>query len=248
MRTLSLVAAGVLLAATAGCQDPAFLSEEASCPGSSESCTADTQERLDAIARLDGVTGVERVHRSYGFDQGAFSAAVVTAEVATHEEATAVATAVLRELAAWPDHEPSTAEAIVRSDPEVVIDGTARDSEPMPDFYEPCPDRDCGSALDELRDRLASELDVSDLETRITGDRLVISGRAEGPEATYAARGALRVVHDLETRFADRVVVEFAYRGPLQVTLRLDGDLVCEQPPGGAVVSCDEQNSVSLGG
>ncbi len=52
------------------------------------------------------------------------------------------------------------------------------------------------------------------------------------------------MLEDLRVALADRVEVHFTYRAPLEVTLRLADGRVCEQPPGDAVVSCDEDISI----
>lgn len=241
MTRAALLLAGLGLLLT-GCSDPAVLSDQATCPG--ESCTDDAQERLDTIAALDRVTGVEEVARSYGLDRGAFYSAVVQADVADTEQAREVALAVLGELDDWPGQDPGSAEATVVADPPRTVTGSARETETVPAYYDPCVG-DCDAELASLRDRLAAELDgVSDLEVEVTGGRLRVSGRADPAQATLAARGALRVLDEEAVALADRVDVEFAFRAPLRVTWRLDEGLACEQPPGEAMVSCDEGNSI----
>ena len=54
-----------------------------------------------------------------------------------------------------------------------------------------------------------------------------------------------RVESDLDVRVARSVEVQIAYEGPVEIVLRLDGDLVCEQPPG-MLVACEPDNSAAL--
>lgn len=240
MTRVVLLLAGLVL--VTGCSDPAVLSDEAACPGAS--CTEDAQERLDAIAALRRVTGVEEVSRSYGLDRGAFHSAVVEAEVADADEARDVALAVLRELRGWPGQDPGTAEATVVADPPRTVTRTAREVEDVPANFEPCAD-DCRAELATIRGRLSAELDgVSDLVVEVAGGRLEVTGRAEPEQATLAVRGVLTVLSEEAVALADRVEVTFSYRTPLEVTWRLDGGRVCEQPPGEAMVACDDGNSI----
>lgn len=242
MTRIVLLVAGLLLAT--GCSDPAVLGDDASCPGTS--CTDDTQERLDTIAALDRVTAVEEVSRTYGFDRGAFHSAVVRAEVADEEAARKVAFAVLRELDGWPGQETGSVEATVVADPATTVTGVAREVEDTPVYYEPC-SGDCGAELATVRERLTTELDgVADVVVEVRGPRLMVTGRAEPEQAALAARGALRVLSVQALALADRVEVSFSYEMPLQVTWRLDGGLACEQPPGGAMVACEDANSLTL--
>lgn len=239
MTRVLLLLAGLVL--VTGCSDPAVLSDEAACPGAS--CTEDAQERLDAIAALRRVTGVEEVSRSYGLDRGAFHSAVVEAEVTDADEARDVALAVLRELRSWPGQGPGTAEATVVAYPPRTVRRTAREVEDVPANFEPCAG-DCRAELATLRERLSAELDgVSDLVVEVAGGRLEVTGRAEPEQATLAARGALTVLGEEAVALADRVEVTFSYRMPLEVTWRLDAGRVCEQPPGEAMVACDGDNS-----
>lgn len=238
----ALLAASLLLAAT-GCQAPSVLGDAATCPG--QSCTDDAQARFDVIAALDRVTGVEQVSRTSGLDRGVFHSAVVTADVDDADQARDVAVLVLRELDAWPERDPGSAQATVVADPPRTVPGAARESNDLPPYYDPCAPQACRDGVEELRGQLIAELDgVTGLVVRVVGDRLLISGDAEPEQAALAARGALRVLEDVRVALADRVVVRFAYRSTLEVTLRLADGLVCEQPPGDAVVSCDEGNSI----
>ncbi|MEJ7795030.1 MAG: hypothetical protein WKF50_05725 [Nocardioides sp.] len=238
-----LLATAALVAGLAGCtESKGVLNDEATCPG--ETCTDDAQARLDAIAALDGVTGVEQVSRVSGLDRGAFHSAVLTADVNGPDEARSLAVVVLRELDAWPGHDPVSAEATVVADPPRTVTGAARESEELPPYYDPCADPGCRDEVEEFREQLAAELEgISDLDVRVAGDLLLVSGRAEPEVATLAARGTLRVLGDGAVALADRVEVRFAYRSRLEVTLRLSDGLVCEQPPGEAVVSCVSGNS-----
>ncbi len=240
MTRVALLLAGLVL--VTGCSDPAVLGDEATCPGTT--CTDDAQERLDAIASLGRVTGVEEVSRSYGLDRGAFHSAAVEAAVDDADEAREVALAVLRELDSWPGHAPGTAEVTVAADPSRVVTRTVREVEDVPSSYEPCAG-DCRAELATIRERLGAELDgVSDLVVDVTGGRLEVTGRAEPEQATLAARGVLTVLDEEAVALADRVEVRFSYRMPLEVTWRLDEGRVCEQPPGEALVSCEADNSI----
>lgn len=241
-----LLATSALVAGLAGCMESkGVLSDEATCPG--ETCTDDAQARLDAIASLDGVTGVEQVSRVSGLDRGAFHSAVLTADVNGPDEARSLALVVLRELDAWPGRDPVSAEARVVADPPRTVTGTARESEQLPPYYDPCADPGCRGEVAEFRAQLGAELEgVTDLVVRVAGDRLLVTGRAEPEDATLAARGTLRVLGDLGVAVADRVEVEFGYRSPLEVTLRLVDGRVCEQPSGEAVISCDDSNSLTF--
>ena len=237
-----LFVAVVLVTGLAGCSDPAVLNDEATCPG--DTCTDDAQERLDAIAALGSVSEVEEVSRSYGFDRGAFRSAVVHAEVADADEAQDVALAVLRELDTWPDQGPGAAEATVVAVPSRTVTRTVREADDTPAHYEPCAG-DCRAELAEIRERLSAELEgVSDLVVEVTGGRLAVTGRAEPEQATLAARATLRILGEEAVALADRVEVRFYYRMPLEVTWRLDGNRVCEQPPGEAMTSCEDDNSI----
>lgn len=240
--SVAIVLSALVLTAT-GCQEPAALGDEASCPG--PTCTDDAQERLDVIASLDRVTGVEEVSRTSGFDRGAFHSAVVRAEVADADEAREVALAVLGELDSWPGQDPVSAEVTVTADPQRTVAGAARETESVPPYYEPCASDDCSAELHLVRDRLSTELEgVSDLAVEVADGRLSVSGRAEPEQATLAARGTLMVLSEEAVAIADRVEVRFTYRMRLAVTWRLVGAMVCEQPPGEAVVSCDDDNSI----
>lgn len=244
MNRAALLLAGLVL--LAGCSDPAVLGDEAACPGAS--CTEDAQERLDAIAALDRVTGVEEVSRISGLDRGAFNAASVTAEVADADQAREVAFSVLRELDRWPGHDPTSAEATVAADPPTTVSGAAVEAEPLPASYEPCAD-DCSAELAVVRQRVAAELEgVETLEVEVRGDVLRVTGRAEPAQATLAARGVLMVLSEEAVALAERVKVRFSYRAPLETTWRLVDGRACEQPPGQALVSCEDDSSFPLDG
>ena len=87
------------------------LDDAAACPGST--CTDDTQDRLDAIAGLEGVTEVVEVTREYGLDRGSFRTAVVRADATTTRSVRDVGLAVMRVLEAWPDHADGGASVLV---------------------------------------------------------------------------------------------------------------------------------------
>lgn len=122
--------------------------------------------------------------------------------------------------------------------------GRVTGDEDVPAHYRPCAgDRDAEFAT--LHERLSAELaGVSDLVVEVTGGQLEVSGRAEPEQATLAARGALTVLGEEAVALADRVAVRFSHRMPLEVTGRLDEGRVCEQPPGEAMVSCEDDNSI----
>lgn len=240
MTRVVLLLVGLVL--VTGCSDPAVLGDEAACPGAT--CTEDARERRDTIAALDRVTGVVEVSRSYGLDRGAFHSAVVEAEVVDADEARDVALAVLRELDSWPGQAPGTAEATVVADPPRTVTRRAREVEEVPAHFEPCAG-DCRAELAAIRERLSAELvGVADLAVEVAGGRLAVTGRAEPEQAVLAARGTLTVLSEEAVALADRVVVTFSYRMPLEVTWRLDDGRVCEQPPGEAMVSCEDDNSI----
>jgi len=238
-----LVLPVLLLALSACSEDPAFLTDEAACPGAD--CTPDTQDRVDAIAALDRVTGVVSVRRSYGFDHGSSNGAEVTARVSDRSGARALAMQVLDELDDWPDHPSDTSEATVVADPARTVRYVARDSLDLGVFDE-CSPAECDAAVAGLGDRISAEVEgLSDIAVTRRDGLLEITGTASRDQATLAARGVRGVFFDLGLQVADRLEVTVTARGPLEVTLRRDGDLVCEQPPG-ASITCDADNSVSL--
>lgn len=232
----------LLLPVSACSEDPAFLTDEAACPGAD--CTTDTQDRVDAIAALDRVTEVVSVQRSYGFDHGSSSRAEVRARVSARAEARTLAMQVLDELESWPDHASDTSEATVVADPARTVRYVARDSLDLR-VFDACSAAECDAAVADLGDRLSAEVEgLSDVAVTRRGDLLQVSATAAPDRATLAARGVRGYFFDLGLQVADRLEVTVTGRGPLEVTLRRDGDLVCEQPPG-AAVTCDQDNSVS---
>ncbi|MGZ4456559.1 MAG: hypothetical protein ACXVWV_11315 [Nocardioides sp.] len=246
MRT-SLAALLVVLLAAAGCSDPrTALEDEAACPGAT--CTQDAQARYDAIAALAGVTEVTRVSRSTGLDRGTTAHAEVVAHVADRRSAHQVALAVLGELDAWPDRHFSVAEVSVVADPPVQVDATARAVEDLTNpHFRPCrPDR-CRQAVGDLRRRLLAEVDgLQQVDVRLRGSSLLVSGRTDAAHAELAAAGARRLVFDTALRLGDRLEVAMTARGPLALTLRLQDGLVCEQPPG-TTTACDRSDAVPFG-
>jgi hypothetical protein len=119
--TRSRVAAALLLAVLL---DPALsactegvereLDGAAACPG--PRCTDDTQDRVDAIAGLDGVTEVVEVAREYGLDRGSYRTATVRVEASGGRSLRDVGLAVMRALEAWPDHADGGATVLVEPD------------------------------------------------------------------------------------------------------------------------------------
>lgn len=104
---------GLFLAVTS-CTDPReALQDSASCPG--ETCTDDTRDRADAVARIDGVTDVVEVSRSYGLDRGSARRAEVVAEPSSRSALVDTGLAVMRELEDWPEHADGVATVVVRS-------------------------------------------------------------------------------------------------------------------------------------
>ena len=94
------------------CGDPErALNDSAACPG--ETCTDDTQARVDAIAALPGVTEVVEVTREYGFDRGSHRTAEVHSDASSGREVRDVALAVVRALEDWPDHADGGATVVV---------------------------------------------------------------------------------------------------------------------------------------
>lgn len=234
----------LLLSASACSEDPAFLSDEAACPGAD--CTPDTQDRVDAIAALDRVTEVVSVRRSYGFDHGSSSGAQVKARVSDRAQARALAMQVLVALDSWPDHSSDTSDATVVADPARTVRYVARDSLDL-GVFDACSPAECEEAVSTAGDRLSAEVGgLADVAvSRRGGNVLRVTGTAAPDQATLAARGVRGFFFDLGLQVADRLEVTVTARGPLELTLRRDGDLVCEQPPG-ASITCDEDNSVSL--
>ena len=249
VRVLTCLLAAVALAAgLAGCTEPEeALNDDAACPG--ESCTDDTRARFDAIARLDGVTAVETVTRSYGFDRGASRSAEVTAAVDTADAAREVGLAVLTELDNWPDQADGSAVVVVTGDGGPVRQSYA-DGQPLsPDFYAPCAPARCDAAVADLERLLTAEVDgLTDLSATVSDGTLSVTATAATAPAARAAKAILdRVETDLDARVAERVAVRIDYVGPLELTLRLDEGRVCEQPPG-LVVACESDNSEPFSG
>lgn len=233
----------VVALAVTGCADATkVLEDEASCPG--VDCTDDARARLDAIADLTHVTGVEQVSRSYRLDRGSFAAAAVSAEVTDRAAARAVGEAVLGELDAWPDHEFAAVEATVAADPPVEVVYTAEQTADLTNpYFEACAPAECDRALADLRERMLTELDgLHDVDLVVRGGVLRVSGTADSDHYSLAASGAHRLVFDAALRFAESLEVEMTARGPLVLTLRLQEGLVCEQPPG-QMSRCEPENS-----
>ena len=112
----SATAAALLVAVVLGlsaCAEGAArqLNDSAVCPGAS--CTDDTQERLEAIAGLDGVTDVVEVAREYGLDRGSYRTASVRVDATGVRGVRDVGLAVLRVLEAWPEHAGGGATVLV---------------------------------------------------------------------------------------------------------------------------------------
>ena len=238
----------LLMGGLTACTDAGkALNDDAACPG--DSCTDDTQARYDAIARIDAVTDVTSVSRSYGLDRGSSRTAEVLAAVGSQEAAREVALEVMRELEEWPSHADGSAVVTVRADPTSPTEQEYADSQPLPpDFYDPCEPSACVSALARLNQVLADVDGLVDLELMVRDDTLLIRGSApEVPAAQVATEVLDRVESDLDVRVARSVEVVIGYDGPVGIVLRLDGDLVCEQPPG-MVVACEPDNSVTLSG
>ena len=236
----------LLVAGLAACTDAGqALDDDAACPG--DTCTDDTQARYDAIAGIDAVTGVESVSRSYGFDRGSSRSAEVAAEVGSREAARDVALEVMRELEDWPGHADGSAVVTVRDDPpsRTAQEYVATQSLP-PEFYDPCEPAACENALARLTRELTEVDGLTDVDLAVRDDTLLIRGSAPDVPAAQVATEVLdRVESDLDVRVATSVEVEIAYAGPLELVLRLDGDLVCEQPPG-QTVACEPGNSIPL--
>lgn len=239
-----LLAAAACATLLAGCTESGgVLNDDATCPG--ESCTEDTQARFDAIARLDEVTAVESVSRSYGFDRGSSRSAEVAASVDTADAARDVGLAVLTELEDWPEHSDGSAVVVVRADSGSPVPQSYVDRQPMlPDFYEPCAPARCDAAVADLEELLTAEVDgLEELSAAVSGGRLSITATATAVPAARAVKAILdRVETDLDAHVGDRVEVRIDYVAPIEVTLRLDEGLVCEQPPG-LIVGCDDDNS-----
>jgi hypothetical protein len=119
--TRSRVAAALLLAVLL---DPALsactegvereLDDAAACPG--PRCTDDTQDRVDAIAGLDGVTEVVEVAQEYGLYRSSYRTATVRVEASGGRSLRDVGLAVMRALEAWPDHADGGATVLVEPD------------------------------------------------------------------------------------------------------------------------------------
>ncbi len=106
---VTLVALVVLLVA---CSDPSRpVQDKAACPG--DGCTSDTQERVDAIGSLAGVTDVVAVSREYGFDRGSHRTAEVRSDASTDREVRQVALTVMGALENWPEHADGGATVVV---------------------------------------------------------------------------------------------------------------------------------------
>lgn len=104
---------GLFLALTS-CSDPQqALQDSASCQG--QTCTDDTRDRVDAVARIDGVTEVLEVSRTYGLDRGSARGAEVVAEPTSRSALVDTGLAVMRELEDWPEHAHGVATVVVRS-------------------------------------------------------------------------------------------------------------------------------------
>jgi hypothetical protein len=119
--TRSQVPAALLLAvllapALSACTDGGEqeLNDAAACPGSG--CTGDTQDRVDAIAGLDGVTAVVEVAREYGLDRGSYRTATVRVDATGGRALRNVVLAVMRALEAWPEHADGGATVLVEPD------------------------------------------------------------------------------------------------------------------------------------
>jgi hypothetical protein len=235
--------AGALALGLGGCSDTAkALEDDSACPG--QTCTEDTQARYDAIAGLDGVTRVESVARTYGLDSGEFRTARLSAAVGSRSEAHALLVEVLGELDAWPGHDTGPAEATVVSDPPVDVEYTARKTEDLTNpYFRPCSPAKCRAAIDDLEERISAEVDgVRAVHLVVEAGVLRITGTTDPDSYELAAAAVRRLVFDAALRMADRMSVEMTARGPLSLTLRLDGGLVCEQPPG-TTVGCEQENS-----
>lgn len=239
-----LVLAGLVVVLATGCSDEALgLRDVAACPG--ELCTDDARERYDAVRAVDGVTGVAVVARSWGFDRGSSATAEVSARVKSRAAAVEVGTEVLRVLDDWPDFEAGTTLVTVTADPVRQVTGVAREKEVLdPAFYDPCSPRECAAAVDGLLARLRADFPAVQARGRMVGDRLVITGTAPREQAELGVMLVPPVLQTTGLRVAERVEVSLRWRGPLAVTLRLDGAMMCEQPQG-TVVPCAE-NSVPL--
>lgn len=245
-RLLALPTA-LLLALVPSCSDePEPLGDRASCPGLT--CTDDARDRLEALADLERVTGVEEVARSSRLDRGSSSTAVVRAGVTTVEQAREVGVEVLGILASWPDHDAATALATVRSDPPREVAGSARETEVLRrEFYAPCSRLECADVLADLVAGLEAEYDGVDVSARVEGRELIVTGTAPRDQAALAARGAVQSLRELGRRVASRAEVRIRWRAPISVTLRLEDGRVCEQPAG-VVVSCRDDNSEPFSG
>lgn len=132
MTRFRVAAAALLLAVLLGpplsaCTDGAEreLNDAAACPGAT--CTADTQDRADAIAGLDGVTEVVEVAREYGLDRGSYRTATVSVDATGGRRLRDVGLAVMRALEAWPEHADGGATVLIepeRADPVTfLLDG-----------------------------------------------------------------------------------------------------------------------------
>lgn len=239
-----LLAALAIVTGLVGCTESGgVLNDSAACPG--DSCTDDTQARLDAIAQLDDVTAVESVSRSYGFDRGSSRAAEVAASVDTPDAAREVGLAVLTELENWPEHADGSAVVVVRADGASPVRQSYVDGQRLlPDFYEPCAPARCDAAVAELERLLTAEVDgLEDVSAAVAGGTLSVTATATAVPAAQAAKAILdRVETDLDLRVGRRVEVRIDYVAPLEVTLRLDEGRVCEQPPG-LTIACNSGNS-----
>lgn len=236
-----------LLVLLVGCSDPRkALDDDAACPGST--CTDDVQERLDALAALDRVTGVDRVERTYGLDRGSARSATLRARVADRTAARDVALQALTVLDDWPEHQDGSVTVTVTADPVVTVPyvGTSELDMSRPPF-EPCSGADCAAAIEQVRDRTAEDYDdVANLRFDIAAGTLRVTATTAPEQVELVARNIQASLIEVGTRIADRAEVQVRGRGPLSLTLRLDEGLVCEQPLG-TRATCDEDNSVPLG-
>lgn len=235
-----------LLVLLVGCSDPRkALDDEAACPG--PTCTDDVQDRLDALAALDGVTAVDRVERTYGLDRGAARSASLTARVADRAAARDLALRALAVLDDWPEHQDGSVTVTVTADPVVTVPyvGTSELDMSQPPF-EPCSGADCDAAVEQVRDRATEDYDdVANLRFDVAAGTLRVTATTTPEQVELVARSISASLIEVGTRIADRAEVRVRGRGPLSLTLRLDDGLVCEQPLG-TRATCDEDNSVSL--
>lgn len=234
MRALLTGLLALVLTLTGCVSEGKFLEDYAACPATERAeCTADVQDRVQALEALRGVTEVVSVDRGENLDTPLSIHAEVVAEVADEQEALELAAQGLAVLDDWPQYDTGSMTLLLTADPPVTIDYVGRQSLDLPQgAFDPCPEPDCADVLDEVQAGVEEEYDgVGPLTFERRGDTLVVRGTVDGDQAELVSRAVEGNLVESGYRVAPQVDIVIRGRAPLSLEYHVEGDVVCGVPP-----------------